>query len=421
MDDRVGRDLRHAGATGPGGSDRTRPQRGSAGGKAILLILIALAAAGLYWRYVYSVPPARQAREVPPQAVRDTQIAKRNLSIRLNALGTVTPLATVTLRTQISGRLQKIGFEEGQMVKKGDFLAQIDPRPYQVALEQVQGQRAKDQALLDQAKSDFTRYQTLNRQDSIARQQVDNQGFLVRQYESALMIDDAMIDSAKLNLSYCTIISPIDGRVGLRQVDVGSYVQSSDSTGIVVVTQLQPISVTFTIPEDALPAVARRIKSGDTLPVTVSNRANTETLATGRLLTTDNQIDPSTGTIKLRAAFDNTDETLFPQQFVNVQLLVDTLRDQVTAPIASVQRGSIGTFVYVIKPDSTVTVRPITLGVQDGEFVAITKGLEAGEHVVIDGIDRLREGASVVVRNAPDVTTPETEAQPQRQRGRRRQ
>ena len=308
------------------------------------------------------------------------------------------------------------------MVHKGDFLAQVDPRPYEVALEQAQGQQAKDQALLEQAQSDLNRYQTLARQDSIARQQADNQVFLVRQYQSALISDQSQIDSAKLNIAYCHIVAPLDGRIGLRQVDVGNYVQNSDAGGIVVITQIQPISVLFSIPEDNLPAVTKRLRAGAVLPVEVYDRANVTKLAEGQLLTTDNQVDATTGSVKLRAIFPNQDDTLFPQQFVNVRLKVDTLTDQVAVPLAAIQRGSMGSMVYLLRPDSTVTARPVTLGPQEGDFVSVTSGLALGDHVVVDGVDRLREGAPVAVRNPVDAArgAAETAAPPAGERRRQR-
>ncbi len=313
----------------------------------------------------------------------------------LDALGTVTPLATVTVKTQIAGQLTRIAFKEGQTVKAGDFLAQIDPRPYQAQLEQYRGQLARDQALLREARLDLARYQTLVAQDSIARQQLDTQRSLVDQYLGAVATDQAEVDTARLNLTYCHITAPVSGRVGLRQVDQGNYVQTSDSGGIVVITQEQPISVVFTLPEDDLPAVARRLRAGARLPVEAFDRAQSVKLADGTLATLDNQIDSTTGTVKLRALFSNSEEALFPQQFVNAVLHLDTLRGVTVIPSAGVQRGVDGTFVYVVKADNTVTMRPVTLGPVSGERVAVLKGLKAGEQLVVDGTDRLREGSKV--------------------------
>ena len=285
------------------------------------------------------------------------------MPIELSGLGTVTPLATITVQTQISGLLMEEGFQEGQHVTKGDFLAQIDPRPYQVALEQAQAQLAKDQAALADAELDLARYKKLVAQNSIASQTLDTQTAAVGQDKAQVLLDQAQIDTQKLNLVYCHIISPVTGRVGLRQVDPGNYVTpTSLSNGIVVVTQLQPISVIFTLPEDNLPAVLKQLHAGATLQATAYDRSGTTKLDTGRLETIDNQIDTTTGTVKLRAIFDNPNELLFPNQFVNVQLLVDTLPNADLVPNAAIQRGAPGTFVYLVKPDNTVAAQPVTLG-----------------------------------------------------------
>jgi multidrug efflux system membrane fusion protein len=375
------------------------------------LLVLALAVAAIFaWQYFEKVetpaPAADPAAKAgppggAPQSIRDAEATRGDIPLYVNALGTVTSLATVTVRTQIAGTLQQIGFVEGQMVKAGDFLAQIDPRPYQATLAQAQGQLAKDTALHAQAEADLARYQTLGRQDSIATQQIDDQKFLVAQDQAAMTSDQAQIDAASLNIAYCHIVAPISGRIGLRQVDQGNYVQVTDANGIVVITQIQPISVIFSTPEDNLPQIAARMKSGAILPVAAFDRANVRQLATGALTTTDNQIDTTTGTFKLRASFANEDGALFPNQFVNVRLLVDTLKDAVLVPTAAVQLGPNGNFVYVVKDDGTVTVRKVTIGPADASNTAITTGLSTGEKVVIDGADRLREGAKVLVRNAP--------------------
>jgi len=305
------------------------------------------------------------------------------------------------------------------MVKKGDFLAQVDPRPYQVALEQAQGQLAHDQGLLAQAKSDLLRYQTLTKQDSISRQQVDDQVFLVQQYQGTVAADQGTVDSAKLNLTYCHIIAPVDGRVGLRQVDQGNYVQLSDANGIVVITQLQPMSVIFTLSEDQVPQVMKRISGGATLPVTAYDRSNINELATGTLLTVDNQVDTTTGTVKLRASFPNPDQSLFPSQFVNTRLLVDTIHDTLLVPNAAVQRGAPGTYVYLVENNASVKVQPIKIGPSDATNTSVVSGLKAGDQVVIDGADRLRDGARVNVTNAnKDATSAPSGEQPQRRRRR---
>ncbi len=341
----------------------------------------------------------------PPQPVGAATIGRGNVRVILSALGTVTPLATVTVKTQISGQLVQIAFKEGQLVNKGDFLAQIDPRPYQVALEQAQAALARDQASLRGAQVDLARYRTLVSQDSIARQTLDTQAALVATDQGTVQADQATIDSARLNLTYCHIVAPATGRVGLRQVDAGNYVQASDSNGIVVITQLQPISVLFSVPEDNIPQIQKQMKAGTALSVTAMDRADVTQLATGTLETIDNQVDTTTGTVKLRAIFANDDEALFPSQFVNAKLLVDTLHNVVTAPSSAIQRGEPGTFVYTIGADNVVHVTPVTLGPQDGAMVAVTKGLSGGERVVIDGADRLKEGARVSVPTGDGAAT----------------
>ena len=330
-----------------------------------------------------------------PTPVGVATVQKGDMPVTLTGLGTVTPLATVTVKTQINGYLVTVAFQEGQMVKKGDFLAQIDPRPYQVALEQAEGQLAKDQALLKNAQLDLQRYNTLVAQNSIATQTRDTQVSLVSQDQAAVKTDQAQVDAQKLNLVYAHIVSPVTGRVGLRQVDAGNYVQTSDPNGIVVVTQLQPISVIFTLPEDNLPAVMKQVHAGAALPVTAYDRTGTTELGKGRLETVDNQIDTTTGTVKLRAIFDNEQEILFPNQFVNVQLLVNTMKGVDIVPTAAIQHGAPGAFVYVVKPDQTAAVQKVKLGPGDGQQIAVLDGLQPGEKVVVDGSDRLREGAKV--------------------------
>jgi membrane fusion protein, multidrug efflux system len=327
-------------------------------------------------------------------------MVKGDMPVTLSQLGTVTPLTTVTLKSQISGYLTEVALHEGQMVNKGDFLAQIDPRPYEVALEQAQAQLAKDQALLKNALLDLQRYNTLVAENSIAKQTRDTQEALVGQYQATVKADHAQVDAQKLNLTYCRIISPVTGRVGLRQVDPGNYVQMSDPTGIVVITQVKPMSVVFTTPEDNLPQVMKRLRAGATLDAIAYDRTGANELARGTLDTVDNQIDTTTGTVKLRAIFDNKEETLFPNQFVNVKLIVDTIREADILPNSAIQRGAPGTFVYVVKPDQTVAVQKVTLGPTDGQRVAIMSGLPPGESVVVDGTDRLRDGAKVAVASA---------------------
>jgi multidrug efflux system membrane fusion protein len=324
-----------------------------------------------------------------------------DIDVRIPALGTVTPLATVTVRTQISGILQKVAFTEGQLVHRGELLAQIDPRPYEAAVRQMEGNLRRDQALLADAKLDLERYDSLVKEDSIAVQQLDTQRSLVDQYEGTIESDQGQLQTARVNLIYTRIVSPVTGRVGLRQIDQGNYVTPGDANGIVVINQVQPITVIFPIPEDNVPALIRRVAAGGALEVDAYDRTNSIKLAQGKLLTLDNQIDTTTGTVKLRAQFDNADGALFPNQFVNVQLLQETLANQVILPTAAVRHGApngvVGTFAYVVKADDTVEVRPITLGIVDGERAAVSAGLAVGESVVTEGGDRLRDGAKVSV------------------------
>ncbi|PRY00091.1 multidrug efflux system membrane fusion protein [Paraburkholderia sp. BL25I1N1] len=332
-----------------------------------------------------------------PQPVRVAAATQGEMPVVLTALGTVTPLANVTVLPQLSGVLQDVYFKEGQMVRKGDVLAQIDPRPYQISLDNAQGTLARDEALLQTARLDLKRYQTLLSQDSIASQQVDTQASLVRQYEGTVKSDKANIDTYKLDLVYARITAPVSGRVGLRQVDPGNYVTPSLTNGIVVITQLQPISVIFTTSEDNLQQIIQQTQSGAKLSVTAYDRSNTTSLEGGMLETLDNQIDTTTGTVKLRAIFQNSKNLLFPNQFVNARLLVDTIKDAVIVPTPAVLNGSMGPFVYVVKADNTVTVRPVKLGPVDGERTSIKSGLAVGERVVIDGSDRLKEGAKITI------------------------
>jgi multidrug efflux system membrane fusion protein len=310
----------------------------------------------------------------------------------------VTPVATVTVQSQISGQIMKIAFKEGQTVKAGDSLIQIDPRPYQVALEQAEGAQSRDKALLANARVDLERYQTLFAQDSIAEQQLATQKSLVAQYEGNVRTDQGQIDAAKLNLTYCHIVSPITGRVGLQQVTVGNYVTPAEPNGLVVVTQLQPIAVVFALAEDEIPPILRQLQAGAQLPVTAWDKTNTQQLASGTLQSIDSQIDTTTGTIRLKATFPNTDQVLFPQQFVNIVMLLDTLHNATLIPQSGVQRGAPGTYVYVANADQTVNVRKVTLGPGDATNISITQGLAPGETVVVDGADKLKDGAKVLVR-----------------------
>jgi membrane fusion protein, multidrug efflux system len=330
-----------------------------------------------------------------PIRVRAAPVERGNLDIYLQALGTVTPLSAVTVRSRVDGQLMRIAFAEGQLVKEGDLLAQIDPRPFEVQLSLAAGQLARNQALLENAQGDLERYRTLLAQDSIAGQLVDTQASLVRQYKAAVQADQGGIDNAKLQLAYTRVVAPISGRIGLRQVDPGNIVRAADPNGLAVITQLSPIGVVFPIPEDDLPRLRKRLKAGDRVRVDAFDRAQKERLGSGRLLTADNQIDTATGTIKLKAEFANADDSLFPNQFVNVRMLVETLVDSMLLPTAAIQRGVAGTFVYVVKDDLTVGVTPVQVAATQGEISAVDRRVSLGALVVVDGADRLRDGAKV--------------------------
>ena len=340
-----------------------------------------------------------------PTPVKVATVAQRDMPIYLRALGTVTAYNTVTVRSRVDGELVEVAFKEGQKVKAGDLLARVDPRAFEVALAQAQGTQQQNQAQLANARRDLTRYQNLFKQDSIARQQVDTQAAQVREYEGRQKTDQAAVDSARLQLSYARITAPIDGRLGLRKVDQGNLVGTGDTDGLVVITQTQPISVLFTLPETQLPDVISQVRAGVPLRVDAYDRADTRQIATGVLETVDNQIDVATGTLQLKARFDNADESLFPNQFVNARLLVQTRKGATTIPTVAAQQGSAGAFVFVVKPDDTVDVRQVELGPIYQDHVAVNRGLEIGERVVTEGTDRLRAGARVTVTD-PDAVVP---------------
>ncbi len=348
-------------------------------------------------------------------------VARRNMDVILNGLGNVTPVANVTVRVQVSGPMLKVLFKEGQMVKAGDVLAEIDPRPFQAALDQAVGTLARDRALLENARLDQKRYRTLLAQDSVSSQQVDTQDALVRQYEGTVKTDQGNVDNARLQLGYTRVLAPVSGRIGLRQVDPGNIVSTTDTNGIALITQVAPIAVLYTIPEDNLPSVLRRLNAGEQLPVIALDRQARNKLAEGTLLTTDNQIDTTTGTVKLKAIFPNADGMLFPNQFVNVRTRVDTLEDATVIPVAAVQRGQQGTFVYVVDDNNQVKVQNVTLGPGDENRVSVAKGLEPGQHVVVDGADRLKEGMTVETVDPAARASQLVPASQPRGRGRRRE
>jgi membrane fusion protein, multidrug efflux system len=380
-----------------------RPRRG----RLILFVLLVVAGA-VVWRIREAPPPqnpaaGRSGRDLPTQIVA-ASVQKGDIHVSLTALGTVTSLATVTIKTQISGQLTKVAFKEGQDVKKGDPLVEIDSRPYALALEQAQGTLAKDSALLEDAQLDLARYEGLAKTNAIPRQQLDTQRALVHQYQGNVSTDQAQIDTAKLNISYCHIVAPIDGRVGLRLVDAGNYATPSDANGIVVITQITPISVLFSLPQADLPVILKLLGAGAPVPVTAYDSNGVNALATGELTTADSQIDTATGTIKLRAQFANDKAVLYPNQFVNISVLTDTLKDVATLPVAAVQHGVPGSFVYLISADQTVSVRTVETGPSEGGMIAVTAGLAAGDQVVLEGADKLREGAKISLRQPGAAT-----------------
>jgi multidrug efflux system membrane fusion protein len=355
------------------------------------VILLALAALVLYHVLHRKAPPRGEA----PQVVDVSPATPGTMPETLSELGTVTPLATVTVLPQLSGYLTDVAFHEGEDVKKGQFLAQIDPRQYLIDKQQSEAALSKDQALLAEARADLARYEQLNQHKSIAEQTYIDQRFLVQQDVAAVKSDQAAIAQYDLDLTYCHIVAPVSGRVGLRLVDTGNYVTASSDTGIVVITTMKPTTVEFTVPQNALDGILQRLHTGATLPVTAYSSDNTRLIATGKLYAVSNQMTTSTGTVTLRASFDNDDEALFPNEFVNVKLLVDTLQNAVLVPTAAVQNGAPGDYVYLVNANNTVSVHKVTLGPSDGKNTVITTGLQANQMVVTDGTDRLSDGAKI--------------------------
>jgi multidrug efflux system membrane fusion protein len=369
------------------------------------LIAFLVLAAGGFWmltRWQSQSAAAKAPRDAAaasvPVAVAQAQ--KGEIPVYLNGLGSVTPFNTVTVRSRIDGQLLRVTFQEGQFVRQGEMLAEIDPRPFQVQLSQAQGQLARDQAQLNNAKVDLQRYETLVEHGVVTRQQYDTQAATVRQFDGVIKADQAAIDSVKLNISYCRITAPIAGRAGLRLADVGNMIHANDQNGLVVITQVQPIAVLFTIPEDSLAQVLKRLRAGEHLAVEAYDRSGQTKIADGKVASIDNQIDQTTGTSRLKAVFDNKDNTMFPNQFVNVRLLVEMKTDKILIPAVAIQRGPQGTFVYVVKPDQTVDVRQVTVGIIEGTRASIDNGLSDGDNVVVDGVDKLRAGSKVQIPGA---------------------
>jgi membrane fusion protein, multidrug efflux system len=373
---------------------------------AVVVSLVLIVGTVVVRQVLAASAPAGAARPANPATpVSVSTAVRQDVPVRLSALGSVAAFNTVTVRPRIDGQLVRVPFKEGQFVERDQVLAEIDPRPYQVALEQAEGQLARDQAQLAQAQTELSRYQLLLTQDSIARTNVETQAATVKQLQGALQMDQAGIHAARLNLSFAHVTAPLSGQLGLRQVDAGNLVTAT--TAIVVVTQIQPIAVVFSLPEDALRTVLPRIQAHASLPVQVFDRSGTTQLASGVLVALDNQIDSTTGTVRLKATFDNRDHALFPAQFVNVQIVADTRRAQVVVPLSAVQQGPQGSFVYLVQEGRAV-VRPVTVDSVSGESAAIGKGLDSGAVVVIDGADRLRNGTRVDARPpvAPAAANP---------------
>jgi multidrug efflux system membrane fusion protein len=368
------------------------------------LVLVCLIVGSFFavWKKQQTPPGASAAKagsKAPslPTPVFVSVARKGDMNLYLTGLGSVTPLNTVTVRSRVDGQLMEVHFREGQNVAKGSLLAVIDPRPFQVLLTQAEGQMARDQEQLNNARMDLERYRTLWKQDSIPRQQLDTQEALVRQYEGAVKVDQGQIDSAKLQLTYSRITAPFSGRAGLRLVDPGNIVHATDTGGMLTITQVQPIAVVFPIPEDSLPQVLRKMKSSR-LSVEAFDREMKQKLAAGTLTTVDNQIDPTTGTVKLKAAFDNRASELFPNQFVNARLLLDVKKDAIIVPSAAIQKNPQGAFVFVLNTDKTVSMKQVKTGISQGGETSVIEGLEIGEQVVVDGAERLRDGSKVEVK-----------------------
>ncbi len=369
------------------------------------LLLLCLVVGGAIAAWKTQQQPTSPAAAKPgtkapslPTPVFVVPARKGDMNLYLTGLGSVTPLNTVLVRSRVDGQLMTVHFREGQTITKGSLLAVIDPRPFQVLLTQAEGQMTRDREQLNNARMDLERYRLLWKQDSIPQQQLDTQEALVRQYEGAVKVDQGQIDSAKLQLTYSRITAPLSGRIGLRLVDPGNMVHASDAGGLLTITQMQPMAVLFPLPEDNLPKVLHKMQGGRLTVVEAFDREMKQNLASGQLATVDNQIDPATGTVKLKATFANRANELFPNQFVNARLLLEVKKDAVIIPSAALQRSPQGAFAFVLKPDKTVAMRPVKIGISQGGETSILEGVEAGEQVVVDGAERLREGSKVEVK-----------------------
>lgn len=368
------------------------------------LLVLAITAAGFYFQYSWAASSAKpgsadgrrgHSEHDAPAAVAVETVGRADFPVYLNGLGTVTALRTVTVRPRVDGELMRVAFDEGQMIKEGELLAEIDPRPFQVLLQQAEGQLLRDEALLKNAQIDHERYLTLLQQDSISAQQTATQETQVKQYQGTVEMDKAQVNNAKLQLSYARLTAPISGRAGLRRIDQGNIVYANDINGLVMITQLQPIGVVFTLPEDKVQTVIQHRRAHEALTVEAYDRAGKTKLAEGKLLAVDNQIDPSTGTLKLKAQFANNENTLFANQFVNIKMHLDTLHDATVVSSAAIQHDTQGAFVYVVDPQFSVQLRRVTLGPTEADKVVVLSNLAADETVVVEGIDRLRDGSRV--------------------------